>query len=198
MSSQFLSPEGVISTYLANLSDTIRQTVVTDVQGETLPVDVAIQEVVEMARGVHEAGNKLIFAGNGGSAAICSHMATDFSKNGNIRAWSMNDGAMLTCLSNDYGYEHVFSKQIEFHGRSGDMLIAISSSGKSESIINAVRTASDLGCSVVTLSGFSADNPLREIGDINFYLDSGLYGYVEVGHLILCHAILDHSLGLVV
>ena len=71
------------------------------------------------ARRAAARGNKIIFAGNGGSAGIASHMATDYSKNGGLRAWAMNDGSMLTCLANDYGYEHVFAKQIEFHGRSG-------------------------------------------------------------------------------
>jgi D-sedoheptulose 7-phosphate isomerase len=125
-------------------------------------------------------------------------MATDYSKNGGLRAWAMNDGSMLTCLGNDYGYDHIFAKQIEFHARGGDLLIAISSSGRSANILNAVRSGREMGCGVVTLSGFLPDNPLREKGDINFYLNSELYGYVEIGHLALCHSILDHSMGLVV
>ena len=85
------------------------------------------------------AGNKLIFVGNGGSAAItASHMATDYSKNGNIRALALNDSSMLTCLGNDLGYDRVFAKQIELHARAGDLVIAISSSGRSANILNAV------------------------------------------------------------
>ena len=148
-----------------------------------------------MARETHAVGNKLMFIGNGGSAGIASHSATDYSKNGNLRSMAFNDGSMLTCLGNDYGYEHVFAKQIEFHGRDGDLLIAISSSGGSANILNAVMAARDAGCAVVTFSGFKPDNPLRASGDLNFYIRSGEYGFVELSHQTLIHAILDIAMG---
>jgi len=151
---------------------------------------------MERARATHAAGNKLIFIGNGGSAAIASHMATDYSKNGGIRSLAMNDSAMLTCLGNDLGYDRVFAKQIELHARPGDLLIAISSSGGSPNILNAVVAAKAAGCSVITLSGFKPDNPLRSKGEINFYIASDRYGFVEIGHLTICHAILDFLCGL--
>ncbi|MBX4904767.1 SIS domain-containing protein [Rhizobium bangladeshense] len=157
----------------------------------------AMSEAMQLARATHEAGRKIIFIGNGGSAAIASHMATDYFKNGGLRAMAMNDGATLTCLSNDLGYENVFAKQIEMHANEGDLLVAISSSGKSESITKAVRTAREKGGAVITLSGFASGNPLRSLGDLNFYVASDQYGYVEIAHLAICHAILDFSCGLV-
>jgi D-sedoheptulose 7-phosphate isomerase len=185
---------GLIGDYVDTLSSVMRSAVATDSHGNQVALDFAVEWSVGAARRVTDRGGKVIFAGNGGSAAIASHMATDYSKNGGLRAWSMNDGSMLTCLGNDYGYEHVFAKQIEYHGRPDDMLVAISSSGRSASILNAVKAARKLGCTVLTLSGFRADNPLRKMGDMNVYLDSGAYGYVEIGHLALCHAILDYSM----
>jgi D-sedoheptulose 7-phosphate isomerase len=185
---------GLIESYVDVLSSTVRSAVATDAHGKAVPLDAAIEWAVDSARGVTKKGGKIIFAGNGGSAAIASHMATDWSKNGGMRAWAMNDGSMLTCLANDYGYEHVFAKQIEFHGRAGDLLVAISSSGRSPNILAAVRVARRLGCTVLTMSGFQRDNPLRSTGDMNLYLDSQAYGYVEVGHLALCHAIVDYSM----
>jgi D-sedoheptulose 7-phosphate isomerase len=122
-------------------------------------------------------------------------MATDYSKNGNIRSIALNDSSMLTCLGNDLGYEQVFAKQIELHARPGDLVIAISSSGRSPNILNAADAANQNMCSVVTFSGFAADNPLRKRGDINFYVASGQYGFVEISHLTLCHAILDFICG---
>jgi D-sedoheptulose 7-phosphate isomerase len=101
----------------------------------------------------------------------------------------------LTCLSNDYGYEFVFEKQVEFHARKGDVLVAISSSGKSVNILNAVKAARKIGCSVMTFSGFDKQNPLAKLGDLNFYVDSKEYGFVEVGHVALMHAMLDHMTG---
>jgi hypothetical protein len=87
-------------------------------------------------------GNKLIFVGNGGSASIASHMATDYSKNDGIRSLALNDSSMLTCLGNDLGYEQVFAKQIELHARAKIFLIAISSSGRSPNILYAVKAGS--------------------------------------------------------
>jgi D-sedoheptulose 7-phosphate isomerase len=123
-------------------------------------------------------------------------MATDYSKNGNVRSLALNDSSMLTCLGNDLGYERVFAKQIELHARPRDLVIAISSSGRSANILSAVAAARAAKCAVVTLSGFTADNPLRGLGDINFYIASDRYGFVEIGHLTICHAILDFICGL--
>jgi len=149
-----------------------------------------------LARRTHAAGNKLIFVGNGGSAAISSHMATDYSKNGDVRAMALNDASMLSCLGNDLGYERVFAKQIELYARADDLVIAISSSGRSANILNGVKAARAAKCAVVTFSGFASDNPLRRLGDLNFYINSDRYGFVEIGHLTICHAILDFICGL--
>lgn len=185
---------GLIEDYVDTLSSVMRTATATDAHGKEVALDFAVEWSVGAARRVTDQGGKIIFAGNGGSAGIASHMATDYSKNGGLRAWAMNDGSMLTCLANDYGYEHVFAKQIEFHGRPGDMLVAISSSGSSANILAAVKAARKLGCTVLTMSGFKPGNPLRKTGDMNVYLDSGAYGHVEIGHLALCHAILDYSM----
>jgi D-sedoheptulose 7-phosphate isomerase len=177
--------------YITNLSQCLIQTAVSSAAGVALELAEAVNQIMTDARRAHNAGNKLIFVGNGGSAAIASHMATDYSKNGNIRSLALNDSSMLTCLGNDLGYDRVFSKQIELHARHGDLLIAISSSGRSANILNAVSAARTSKCKVVTFSGFTADNPLRSRGDINFYVASDRYGFVEISHLAICHAILD-------
>lgn len=122
-------------------------------------------------------------------------MAIDYLKNGGIPALAFNDGASLTCLANDLGYENVFARQIDMHGQSGDLLVAISSSGRSPSILNGVASARRQEMDVITLSGFRDDNPLRCGGDRNFYVKSSEYGFVEISHLIICHAFLDMTLG---
>ena len=181
--------------YIDTLAEVLRHAVVTGRDEARLSLDAGIDWMRQAATKTHAGGNKIMFIGNGGSAAIASHMANDFSKNGGLRATAFNDSSALTCLGNDFGYEHVFAKQIELHHREGDLLIAISSSGRSRNILNAVDTAVSGGCRVATLSGFAADNPLRRMGDINFYLESGAYGFVEIGHLALCHAVLDIHMG---
>lgn len=134
--------------------------------------------------------NKLIFIGNGASASISSHMAIDFSKNAGIRAIAFNDSALLTCISNDYGYKHVFEKPIEMFADKGDILFAISSSGNSENILAGVRAARVKRCNVITFSGFNSHNPLSLMGDFNFYVPAQDYGPVEVIHHSICHCIL--------
>ena len=181
--------------YFATMGELPMKAKVTDRHGAPMTLDGFFAFFVETAQATHAAGNKLMFVGNGGSATIASHMAIDYSKNGGIRAFAFNDGAALTCLGNDLGYENVFAQQIELHARSGDLLIAISSSGNSENIVRTATTALGKGCTVVTLSGFSPDNRLRGLGDWNLYLPSSEYGFMEVTHLSICHAALDLAMG---
>ena len=184
-----------VEVYFKTLASLIRDAEVSDEQGKAIALEEAFGRVGQAAHACHDAGNKIIFVGNGGSAGIASHLAIDFSKNGGLRAQAFNDPCALTCLGNDLGYENVFAKQIDFHGRSGDLLIAISSSGNSPNIVAAVAAARERGIKVVTFSGFGEDNRLRRIGDVNFYVKSREYGFVEVAHLSLCHAILDIDMG---
>lgn len=134
---------------------------------------------------------RLFFIGNGGSAAVASHLAIDFSKNGGFATFGPGDAAYFTCISNDLGFSHVYSHLIERHGHLGDVVFAISSSGMSEDILEAVETATRMKMNVVTLSGFGAGNFLRSKGQVNFYIPSGQYGTVEISHLAILHSILD-------
>jgi D-sedoheptulose 7-phosphate isomerase len=186
---------GQFDRYLKTLGSVLDGVVATDGAGTPLPTGVAVASMASAARTVHDAGGKAMFIGNGGSAAISSHMAIDFSKNGRVRALSFNDGAALTCLGNDHDFSEVFSRQIGFHAQAGDLLFAISSSGRSADIVKAVAAARDMGCQIVTLSGFTPDNPLRLLGDINLFVPSDAYGFVEISHLVLCHAVVDHLTG---
>jgi D-sedoheptulose 7-phosphate isomerase len=184
-----------LNSYFDTLGRQLAATTCTDKSGRAVSLSDAYDWAMHLAIRTHAQGNKLMFIGNGGSAAIASHMAADFSKTGNLRSVCFNDGSMLTCLGNDLGYENVFSKQIELHARQGDFLIAISSSGRSANILKGVAAAREAGCAVLTLSGFKADNPLRRQGDINMWVNSDYYGFVEIAHLALTHAILDMAMG---
>ena len=109
--------------------------------------------------------------GNGGSAGICSHQVTDYLKNGKIRSQNFSDSSLLTCLSNDFSFEEVFSKPIEMFAESNDIVYCFSSSGRSRNILNAAESAKKIGCFVVTFSGFDKDNDLRKLGDLNYYVN---------------------------
>lgn len=145
------------------------------------------EETVRLVKNTKDQG-RVYFIGNGGSAAIASHMAVDFLNKGNLAAQCFNDLAALTCLANDYGYENVFDQQIKRFAHFGDVLFAISSSGNSANIM---RAAHNSGCVVITLSGFKPENKLRSVGLVNFYVPSHSYGIVETAHLGILHSILE-------
>ena len=177
--------------YFDGLSRNLKSIRLTGPKGETLDFYAGLETVASTLKTQTDLGHKIIFIGNGASAAISSHMATDYWKNGGMRAVAFNDSSLLTCISNDFGYQHVFEKPIEMFADPGDVLMAISSSGKSDNILRAVDAARKVGCKVVTLSGFAMDNPLSKIGDYNFYVESPEYGPVEIIHLSICHCICD-------
>ena len=134
---------------------------------------------------------QLFFIGNGGSSAIASHMTADYMKNGGMITCSLYDTSVLTCLGNDYGYEDVFSRQLEFLALQDDLLVAVSSSGKSQNIVNAIIAARKKGAKVVTFTGFDPDNPVRRMGDINIYVPCGKYGIVESIHNLILQEAVD-------
>jgi D-sedoheptulose 7-phosphate isomerase len=186
---------GPFHEYAATLAKAIAATEVTDASGRAIAVDGALSQAHATLRGIAGTHNKVMFIGNGGSAGIAGHLAIDFAKNGGVRSVTFNDASSLTCLGNDLGYDQVFSKQVEMQGLPGDILIAISSSGASKNILNAATAAKKLNCKIITLSGFTAENPLRRLGDLNFFVPSGVYGFVETGHQAILHAILDTAMG---
>ena len=138
---------------------------------------------------------KIILVGNGGSAAMASHVAVDLTKVAGIRAINFNEADLITCLANDYGYDNWMAHALRLNAKMGDCLVAISSSGRSPNILNAVAKARELGLSIVTLSGMSADNPLRRTGDINFWADSRSYNVVETAHQFWLMSAIDLIIG---
>jgi D-sedoheptulose 7-phosphate isomerase len=134
-----------------------------------------------------------MFIGNGGSAAIASHMALDFANAGKLRTISFNDGPFLTCLANDHSFERAFEKAVQMHADTNDVLVAISSSGESENIHNAVRAARAKGCAIITLSGFEPQNTLVTLGDVNIHvpISRPQYRLVEACHHILLSYLLE-------
>ena len=110
--------------------------------------------------------------GNGGSASIASHLAVDFTKAAGVRSITFNESSLLTCFGNDYGYQNWVKKALEFYADKQDLIILISSSGNSKNIINGAKKAKEMNCKLVTFSGFSEDNGLNNLGDLNFWVNS--------------------------
>ena len=151
-----------------------------------------LEQTVSMVEETHQSNKKIIVVGNGGSAAMASHVSVDFVKAAGIRAINFNEADLLTCFANDYGYEHWVEKAFEAYADKGDLVILISSSGKSMNIINGAVKAKNMGLSVITFTGFLSDNPLRKLGDLNLWVDSIEYNIVEMTHHVWLVAIIDY------
>jgi D-sedoheptulose 7-phosphate isomerase len=134
---------------------------------------------------------RIFFLGNGGSNAISSHMMEDFGKMLGKQTYAFSDAALITCYANDYGYENAMAEYIKLHMRSGDVLIATSSSGESKNIVNAAEAAKAVNGVLITLTGFKENNTLSRMGAVNFRLDVSDYGMVECFHQVILHVILD-------
>lgn len=127
---------------------------------------------------------KLIIIGNGGSASVASHFSTDYNKTVKKQCLNFSDHSMLTCLSNDYGYENWVKEVIKVHCAKGDILISISSSGESLNIINGIKEAKKKNIFCISLTGFKKNNHVSKISDINLWVDSENYNVVETLHLV--------------
>lgn len=152
---------------------------------------VELSQLTALIMGCRAQGKSVYLVGNGGSAAIASHMSNDIANCLGIRSSGWSDTSMITCLANDHGYEQWVAKMVERDLVDGDLLIAISSSGNSQNILNGVEQAKQQGGSVVTLSGFSADNRLRQQGSLNLWVDSDNYNIVEGAHQFLIAAAIE-------
>jgi len=152
-------------------------------------------ETAEILKEVKVSGKKIIVVGNGGSAAMASHVAVDLTKAAGCRAVTFNEADLLTCFANDYGYENWVERALKFYADKGDVVVLISSSGTSKNIVNGANWAKQNGLKVITLSGFDSENSLRKIGDINLWVDSKGYNIIEMAHYIWLVSIVDYIVG---
>ena len=181
-------------SYLSSVSDGLNGLTATDRDGNDVPVADAFARWVDLTHTVATAGGDVYFAGNGASAAMASHFAADACKNGRLRSHVLHEPALLTACGNDEAFTEVFALPLERFSRQGDLFISISSSGASPNIVRALEFARTVPLAVVTLSGRSADNPSRRLGDLNFYIPAERYGWIESAHNVVLHYWLDQYL----
>lgn len=159
----------------------------TQIEDENL----AFQRICSRFLQIRESKHHVFFIGNGGSAAIAQHMLADFMKNGGMKTISLYNQSNITCLGNDINYEAVFAGQIAWLAEEGDLLVAISSSGNSANIVNAITEMKKRGGEIITLTGFRPENICKELGDFNIYVPVEDYGIVESIHNIILQQIVD-------
>lgn len=166
-----------------------------------IPFD-AVDRVVEVLEQARLAGQTVFICGNGGSAATASHFGNDLAKRTTVpgqprfRVISLTDNnAIMTALSNDIGYDVVFSEQLIPLVRSGDVVIGISGSGNSPNVLNAMRVASEAGATTIGFCGFDGGQ-LKAMVDIPVHVPSDVMPMVEDAHLMLEHAICERLLAI--
>ncbi|MDE7001424.1 MAG: SIS domain-containing protein [Lachnospiraceae bacterium] len=177
--------------YINELLHTLEQTKICIKNYTELDYEAGIHVLVECFTRHKKAGTQIFFIGNGGSSAIASHMTADFMKNGGMKTYSLYDNAVTTCMGNDYGYEAVFSRPLAFLGQEADLLVAVSSSGNSPNIVNAINTANAKKMETITFTGFERDNKAGQLGAVNVYVPSEKYGIVESIHNVMLQQVVD-------
>lgn len=179
------------SNYTGKLHTQLTGIMVTQKNNIPLDPETGFRNWQEWSMTLREQKKNLFLIGNGASASMASHFATDIAKNGKIRARVFTDMSLITALSNDINFEEVYAEPLKWFGESGDMLIAISSSGNSPNIIKAVECAKTLAITTITLSAMQETNAIRSMGDLNFYLKADTYGHAETGHAAILHYWMD-------
>ena len=157
---------------------------------------VSLQEgldaVPSLLEELRRADGALWWVGNGGSAALCAHLSQDALNKLGVRSMVLADAPLLTCMANDYGYSKVYEQPLGTLARKGDMLICVSSSGRSENILRCAKMARQRSMKLVTLSAFAPKNPLWGIeADVAFHIPTTLFGQAEVGHEALLHSAME-------
>jgi len=179
--------------YFSEVACGLQQTVVT-YQGNEIPFDEGARLWSEHASTVQQRGGLLFFCGNGASATMAEHMSHDWFQNAKVNTYTCSETSHITAISNDVSYADVFAYRIERILTEKDILVTISSSGNSPNIIRAIEEAKKKGAFIITISGKSADNKSRKLGDLNFYVPLDTYGLVESAHAVLLHSVLDEFL----
>jgi D-sedoheptulose 7-phosphate isomerase len=175
-----------VQHYLSDLSDLIKP---------NEEIINKLTKIKDMLLNVSKNNGKILIFGNGGSAAISSHVSVDLTKNANIRTVNFNEADLITCFSNDYGYDRWVEKSIDFYADRKDAVILISSSGKSMNMINACKAAKRKKIKVITLTGHSKNNPLSKISNISLWVNSKAYNFIENTHQIWLLTICDLIIG---
>ena len=179
------------SAYFAAFSHLLERIEITTQRGESMPLDQGIGSVIDLIVSLKNRIGKIFLIGNGGSAAIVSHVHNDLCHAVGVRAIVFNETPLLTAVANDHGYQDVFHRPIDLWADQHDVLIAISSSGESHNIVKAATLAREKGCRVVTFTGFKPTNCLRQIGHVNVYVPASTYGHVEMAHSLIAHCVTD-------
>ena len=156
-----------------------------------------LEQMADVCRDAIRNGNKILFCGNGGSAADSQHLAAEFvgrfvkERQGLPAIAFTTDTSILTAIGNDYGYEDVFRRQVEALGREGDVLVGISTSGNSANVVKAFEQARKQGLKILALTG-AKDSKMSELADVTIKVPSPVTARVQECHIMIGHMICEY------
>lgn len=184
-------PDMSLSHRVDQFQTIISNTICTNIDNQKLDTEYALKQVMHFLLLLRSNKKPVYIIGNGGSAAVASHALVDFVNVAKLNVHVLHESALLTCLANDYGYDNAYAQALSTYLQPEDLLIAISSSGKSPNILKGANIAVKKRTTLITFTGFDSSNPLRQLGHFNFWLNSKDYGYVEMGHQFILHNLAD-------
>ena len=176
-----------------------------DVVNASKDLDAIIYQSIFLLNESITKGGKIIFCGNGGSAADSQHLASEFTgrfikDREPIASLALTtDSSALTCISNDYSYEQVFARQLKAIGKEGDVFVGISTSGNSNNIIEAIKVAKDMGIKTISLLG-NDGGAMKDLGDLSIIIPSDVTARIQEMHILVGHTLcggVEQELGLV-
>jgi len=184
MNETFANRLGLINEVLSGLQ-------ITDERGSILERQAGFAALLRLTMAAGNKHDNIFLIGNGASASMASHIAADLCKNARLSTEVFSDSSLLTAVANDVGTDHLFAVPLRRRGKKNDILVAISSSGQSKNILEAVKTARKIGMKVITFSAMKPENTLRKSGDLNFYIKAETFGLAESAHAVLLHYWVD-------
>lgn len=151
-----------------------------------------IEKGCELIKNTFLSQNKILVAGNGGSAADAQHIAAEFTGRYEKERKALPcialtvDTSAITAISNDYGFKQVFARQIHAYAQKGDLFIAISTSGNSENVLEAIKAAKETGCKIIGLSGRDGGK-MNDLCDLNIVIEDNSTARIQEMHILIGH-----------
>lgn len=179
------------TTYHQQLQEVLQQCCVTDQYEQALSLQEGNIRLQERFLKTKEQKGKALLLGNGGSLPTLCHMQRELQERAEMRATLFSHSFLFSSLGHAEEGLAAYEKQVQFWGEPRDFLFAISRSGSSEGILRATAAAQEMGMEVMTLTGGSSSNPLRQVGDLNFFLPTAHLGMIELAQATFCRYFTD-------
>lgn len=154
-----------------------------------------INELCKKIKVTSKKGKRIFVFGNGGSASTANHFATDMTKNAKIKTFSFSNDNLISCYSNDYGFENWIKKTLEYNAKPNDLVIFISVSGNSENLVRAAKFCKSKKIRSYSLTGSNKKNKLNKISDSFYWINSTSYNQVEIIHHMILLISVDILIG---